>query len=235
MQLLIDLKNNKLAEEEGYKHDGKTLTMDEITAQSFIFFLAGFETSSTTMTFALYELAKNQEIQKKVRHEMEAVLARHDGKITYDCVQEMKYLNQVLDETLRKYPPVPFITRECVKDYKVPDQDVIIEKGTRVVVSIFGIHYDEEYYPDPEKFDPERFNEENSSSRHQYAHIPFGEGPRICIGLRFGLMQSKVGLTSLLTKYNFTLNQKTKQPLTFQRHSFILAADGDVWLNAEKL
>jgi cytochrome P450 family 6 len=235
MQLLIDLKNNKLAEAEGYKHDGKTLTMDEITAQSFIFFLAGFETSSTTMTFALYELAKNQEIQKKVRHEMEAVLARHDGKITYDCVQEMKYLNQVLDETLRKYPPVPFITRECVKDYKVPDQDVIIEKGTRVVVSIFGIHYDEEYYPDPEKFDPERFNEENSSSRHQYAHIPFGEGPRICIGLRFGLMQSKVGLTSLLRKYNFTLNQKTKQPLTFQRHSFILAADGDVWLNAEKL
>ncbi|KAJ3618441.1 hypothetical protein MTP99_006436 [Tenebrio molitor] len=140
IQLLIDLKNNKLAEEEGYKHDGKTLTMDEITAQSFIFFLAGFEGSATTMTFALYELAKNQEIQKKVRHEMETVLARHDGKITYDSVQEMKYLNQVLDETLRKYPPIPFITRECVKDYKIPDQDIIIEKGTRVVVSIFGIH-----------------------------------------------------------------------------------------------
>jgi cytochrome P450 family 6 len=100
MQLLIDLKNNKLAEEEGYKHDGKTLTMDKITAQSFIFFLAGFETASTTMTFALYDLAKNQEIQKKVRHEMETVLARHEGKITYDSVQEMKYLNQVLDGTV---------------------------------------------------------------------------------------------------------------------------------------
>jgi cytochrome P450 family 6 len=162
-------------------------------------------------------------------------LARHDGKITYDSVQEMKYLNQVLDETLRKYPPVPFITRDCVEDYKVPDQDIIIEKGTRVVVSIFGIHYDEEYYPNPETFDPERFNEENSRSRHQYAHIPFGEGPRICIGLRFGMMQSKVGLTSLLRKYNFTLNQKTKQPLTFQCNSFILAADGEVWLDAEKL
>jgi cytochrome P450 family 6 len=235
MQLLIDLKNNKLAEAEGYKHDGKTLTMDEITAQSFIFFLAGFETSSTTMTFALYELAKNQEIQKKVRHEMETVLARHDGKITYDSMQEMKYLNHVLDETLRKYPPVPFITRDCVEDYKVPNQDVIIEKGTRVVIPIFGIHYDEDYYPDPEKFDPERFNEENSSSRHQYAHIPFGEGPRICIGLKFGMMQSKVGLTSLLRKYNFTLNPKTKQPLTFQSNSFVLAADGEVWLDAEKL
>jgi cytochrome P450 family 6 len=214
IQLLIDLKNNKLAEEEGYKHDGKTLTMDEITAQSFIFFLAGFETSSTTMTFALYELAKNQEIQKKVRHEIETVLARHDGKITYDSMQEMKYLNQVLNgtvkvvgfsncfnfgftETMRKYPPLPFITRDCVEDYKVPNQDVIIEKGTRVVIPILGIHYDEDYYPDPEKFDPERFNEENSSSRHQYAHIPFGEGPRICIGTTEGNAR-RIKLTTLL-------------------------------------
>jgi cytochrome P450 family 6 len=84
-----------------------------------------------------------------------------------------------------------------VKDYKVPDQDVIIEKGTQVVVSILGIHYDEEYYSDPEKFDPERFNEENSSSRHQYAHIPFGEGPRICIGTTEG-NERNIKLTTLL-------------------------------------
>ena len=115
-----------------------------------------------------------------------------------------------------------------------------------------GIHYDEEYYPDPEKFDPERFNEENSRSRPQYAHLPFGEGPRICIGtvsssfsstktnlkcagLRFGLMQSKVGLASLLMKYKFTLNEKTQRRPEFMIDSFVITPEEEIWLNAEKI
>lgn len=76
------------------------------------------------------------------------------------------------------------MTRQCVKQYKIPDQDINIEKGIKVVIPILGIHHDEEYFPDPEKFDPDRFNEENSKNRHPYAHIPFGEGPRICIGIK---------------------------------------------------
>ena len=105
MQMLIDMKNNKLAEEEGYKHDGTTLSMDEIAAQSFVFFIAGFETSSTTMTFALYELAKHQDVQEKLRNEIRSVLAKHDGKITYDAIQEMKYMNQVIDGTIITIKP----------------------------------------------------------------------------------------------------------------------------------
>ncbi|RZB39007.1 p450 domain containing protein [Asbolus verrucosus] len=182
IQLLIDLKNNTIAEEEGYQHDGKTLTIEEVAAQSFVFFVAGFETSSTTMTFALYELARRQDLQQKVRDEIETVLAKHQGKITYEAIQDMKYMDQVINETLRKYPPVPFLTRKCVKDYKVPGDDVVIEKDTAVIIPILPIHYDKEYFPDPEKFDPERFTEENKNSRHSYAHIPFGEGPRMCIG-----------------------------------------------------
>jgi cytochrome P450 family 6 len=96
MQLLIDLKNNKLAEEDGYKHDGRTLTVEEIAAQSVVFFVAGFETSSTTMSFALYELAKNQDIQEKVREEVKSVLAKYDGKITYEAIHDMKYMDLVL-------------------------------------------------------------------------------------------------------------------------------------------
>ncbi|XP_044261565.1 cytochrome P450 6a2-like [Tribolium madens] len=235
LQLLINLKNSKIAEEEGYQHDGKTLTLEEIAAQCFVFFLAGFETSSTTMTFALYEMAKNQEIQNKVREEISTVLKKHDGKITYESIQDMKYMNQVIDETLRKYPPVPFVTRKCIADYKIPDEDIVIDKGTTVMIPILGIHYDKDYYPNPEKFDPERFTEENKNARHHYAHIPFGEGPRICIGMRFGLMQSKVGLTSLLKNYKFTVSKKTKEPLKMQVQSFILAAEGEVWLDAHKL
>ncbi|XP_063929823.1 probable cytochrome P450 6a23 [Zophobas morio] len=235
MQLLIDLKNNKLSSESGYKHDGNSLTVEEIAAQSFVFFIAGFETSSTTMNFALYELARHQDIQDKLRDEINAVLAKNNGEITYGAIQEMKYMDQVIDETLRKYPPVSRLARICVKDYKIPDQNVVIEKGTAVEIPVYAIHYDKEYYPDPEKFDPERFNEENKSKRHHFTHLPFGEGPRICIGMRFGLMQSKVGLTALLKNYKFTVNKKTMEPLKINPTGGILSAEGDVWLSAEKI
>ncbi|RZC37404.1 p450 domain containing protein, partial [Asbolus verrucosus] len=227
IQLLIDMKNNKFVDEDNEKIEDGGLTMNEVAAQSFVFFLAGFETSSTLMTFTLYELARNQDIQEKLRDEIKTVLAKHEGKITYDSIQELKYMNQVIDESLRKYPPAPLTNRKCVKDYKVPGEDLIIEKGTTVIIPILAIHRDEEYYPDPEKFDPERFSEENKKSRHHYAHIPFGEGPRICIGMRFGLMQAKVGLTSVLRNFRFTVNKKTKEPLKMQINSNILSAEGD--------
>lgn len=92
------------------------------------------------------------------------------------------YLCIVL-EALRKYPPGPFITRKCTIDYKIPNSDIIIDKDSHVMIPIKNIHYDEDIYEDPEKFDPERFSSENKSKRHAYAHLPFGEGPRNCIGL----------------------------------------------------
>jgi cytochrome P450 family 6 len=85
-------------------------------------------------------------------------------------------------ETLRKYPPLTFLNRHCTKDYKIPDTNLVVEKGVQVVVPVLGLHKDPEYFPDPEKFDPERFSEETKSRRPNYVYLPFGEGPRICIG-----------------------------------------------------
>ena len=84
---------------------------------------------------------------------------------------------------MRKFPPVAFVNRLCTKDYKIPDEDTVIEKGTLVAISILGIHRDADYFPDPEKYDPGRFSEENKKKMHSYAYIPFGKGPRSCIGI----------------------------------------------------
>ncbi|CAH1994035.1 unnamed protein product [Acanthoscelides obtectus] len=232
LQCLIDLKSQ---EEQTHKKDGKSLTMDEIAAQSFIFFIAGFETSSTTMTFALYELALHPEIQDKAREEIVQVLKRHAGEFSYDAVNELVYLKQIIDETLRKYPALPLITRVCVKDYKLPGTNVMIEKGTKVIIPISGIHHDDSNYEDPEKFDPERFSEASKEKINPYAHLAFGEGRRICIGMRFGIIQTKVGLASILKNYKVRLNEKTKTPLKISIRSFIPTTDGGMWLTIEKI
>ncbi|KAF2897406.1 hypothetical protein ILUMI_08770 [Ignelater luminosus] len=251
MHLLIQLKNNVKIEENNLgklksnlQSNGNissnssnelSLTMNELTAQAFVFFIAGFETSSTTTTFCLYELVQNPELQEKVRQEINTVLEKYDGKVTYDAVMEMPYLEKCINEALRKYPPVPLHTRECTEDYTVPGTDIVLKKGTSVFIPVMGIQNDPEYFPNPDKFDPERFSEENKAKRHSAAWTPFGDGPRACIGLRFGLMQTKVGLITLLNRFRFTLHPNTKLPLCFDPKGFVLTADNGIWLNAERI
>lgn len=168
------------------------------------------------MMFCLYELALNLNIQKKLQDEVDKVLERYEQKLTYECVQEMGYLDKVIKgkeitkisfrisskkvntneniweiwklftETMRKYPPVPLHFRQCTKAYKVKrsevEEEFVIDKGTGVLIPVLGIHRDPEYYPEPDKFDPDRFSPEEKAKRHHYSYIPFGEGPRICIG-----------------------------------------------------
>lgn len=98
---------------------------------------------------------------------------------------------------MRKYPSFYNILRRCCADYTIPDTNVVIEKGTMVAIPVLALHYDEEYYPDPNKFDPERFNKSNVQSRPQCVYMPFGEGPRICIG-NFFLASNYILITLIL-------------------------------------
>ncbi|KAJ4434864.1 hypothetical protein ANN_23435, partial [Periplaneta americana] len=242
MQLLIQLKNKGRIEDEHATHIASSdksddgLSMDSVIAQAFVFYSAGFETSSTTITFCLYELAQNPDIQERVREEIHASLRKYGENVTYDSIQEMGYLDKVVAETLRKYPALPFLTRECVQSYKIPGSDVVVDKGTPVVIPVLALHRDPKYYPDPDRFNPERFNEEEKTKRHQCVYLPFGEGPRICIGMRFGLMQVKVGLVSLLSRYKFCVCKKTASPLLMDpRISFFSSSLGGVWLQIRRL
>lgn len=140
-----------------------------------VFFLAGFETSSTALSYALYELALNQELQDRTRVEIEKVLAEHDGKITYDAIMSMEWCGQVISESLRKYPPGNVLLRTCTKEYQVPGTKYIIDKGSNLMLPMSAIHNDPEYFPNPKKFDPERFSPEAVKERNPFAFLPFGK------------------------------------------------------------
>ncbi|KYN10953.1 putative cytochrome P450 6a20, partial [Trachymyrmex cornetzi] len=208
------------------------LTMTEAAATSYGLFLGGFETSATTATFALYELAQHQDIQDKVCKEIDKVLEKH-GELTYDAVSEMTYLHKVINETMRKYPPIPLVNRICTKEINLPTTNIHVPKGTLITIPIIGLHRDPSIYPNPDKFDPERFNADEIEARHSYAYLPFGEGPRNCIGSRFGYMQIKAGLVSLLSRYTFKLHPQTPVPLIFSEKGFTLIAKTGVYLIIE--
>ncbi|XP_044761018.1 probable cytochrome P450 6a14 [Coccinella septempunctata] len=238
MQLLIHLKNggSRLTDaEDKNSTENMSITIDEVAAQAFIFFEAGYESSSNTMSFCLYELSCNLHVQERAREEIFRVLDKYGGVLTYDAVEEMKYLEQVLCETLRKYPPLSSLYRICTETYQLPGTDVVLEKGTRVLIPTYGIHHDPEYYLDPEKFDPDRFGADRRGAKLDCTFLPFGIGPRVCIGLRFGKLQTKVGLISLLRHFEFSLSESTTVPLEFDPESFTLSAKGKLWLKYKKI
>ncbi|KAG5669769.1 hypothetical protein PVAND_000063 [Polypedilum vanderplanki] len=231
--MLLQLKN------EG-KLDGDVTNVGRIShtdmlAACFVFFVAGFETSSTALAYALYELAVNQELQDRTRDEIEKVLSNYDGKVTYEALMNMNYPGQVISESLRKYTPGNVLMRKCTKEYKIPDTDIVIEKGRMVFLPMHAIHNDPEYFPDPEKFDPDRFSPEMEKERNPFTFLPFGEGMRICMGLRFGLIQTRLGLVSVLRKYRVTLNEKTVHPIRLDPKDVTMMPYGGIWLNTEHI
>lgn len=135
------------------------------------------------MTFMAYELVKNPEIQRKLQQEIDEVNENLNGKsITYEVLQKMKYMDQVVSETFRLWPAAPIIDRMCSKDFELEYDDgkkIHFEAGRNFYLPIYGLHHDEKYFPNPETFDPERFSEENKDNINRDAYMPFGVGPRL--------------------------------------------------------
>lgn len=206
-----------------------------MAAESFIFFTGGFETSSSTLTFCLYELALNPDIQKKLREEIKSGLVSNEGVISYDLLFHYKYLEMVIRETLRKYPTIPAMLRKCTKEYQNPETNLVIIEGQNLLIPIYSIHHDPDYYPEPGKFDPERFSPENIEVRDPLTFLAFGEGPRGCIGSRFAMLQVKLALVKLLTNYEFTVGEKTTIPMKFIAAAPFLAPVGGMWLEVKRL
>ncbi|EDO36004.1 predicted protein, partial [Nematostella vectensis] len=197
--------------------DGKRknkLSDDEIVAQCFTFILAGFQNTSNTMAFTSYLLALNPDKQDRLIEEIDDVAATVGDNFDYDTVLGMEYLDMVVQEALRLYPPGFRLGRTCNQSCTINGQ--FFPKGCLVMIPVYAIHRDPEIWPEPEKFQPERFTAEAKQARHPYAYLPFGEGPRNCIGMRFALLKVKMALVYILRHYRLERCPETEVPLQLQ-------------------
>ncbi|BES99906.1 cytochrome P450 [Nesidiocoris tenuis] len=212
--LKSDLSNDDTKTKENYE-----LTDEAMVGHSFIFLVAGFDAAATTMMYMAYEFSLNPDIQAKAAEEVAQVVKQRNGVLNYDTARDMQYLTMCLYETLRLHTFVPMLFRQCTKTYTFPGTSLTVEPGQRLFVPIAGIHKDPEYYPEPDQFKPERFAPD--VVRPNCTFLPFGDGPRICIAMRFVLMEIKLCMAQILLKYSISLDPSTKLPLEMDPKNFV--------------
>ncbi|NXV45899.1 CP3A9 protein, partial [Uria aalge] len=214
LQLMIESQNSG----NEANHYDKALTDTEILSQAFIFIFAGYESISSTLSYVAYELATHPDVQQKTLEEIDSILP-NKAPLTYDAMMQMEYLDMTVSETLRLYPLGGRLERTCKRDVEI--NGVTIPKGTVVIIPPYTLHHNPEYWPNPEEFRPERFSKENKETIDPYTYLPFGAGPRNCIGMRFALLTLKVAITALLQHFTFQTCKDTQVPLKLSSQGFL--------------
>ncbi len=181
--------------------DGEGMSDELILSESMQLLVAGHETSSNGLSWLLYLLSQQPECLERVREEFYAVLG--DAPLTFSDVPRLEFATQVIQEGLRLYPPFWMIDRMAVADDRVGDLE--IPAGSTVIVYVYGAHHAPRYWENPEHFDPERFTKAKQKLQTPFTHLPFGGGPRGCIGSNYAMLQVLMILSDLLRKYDFEL------------------------------
>ena len=180
--------------------DGQSsLTDAEIREQVLIFLLAGYETTSTALTYALHLLGRHPDVQRRVRAEAETIAS--ERTLTAQDAAALQYTTMALKETMRLYPPAPFTGRQAVQDDQIGGYH--IPAGADVVLAPWITHRHPQFWDQPERFNPDRFTPELEKARHRYAWFPFGGGPRACIGQHFSMLESVIALAMLVRDFEF--------------------------------
>lgn len=233
LQLMLNAHHDTHVDEsenvQSYMYEGdankwkaRGLTMDEIVGNSILFLLVGYDTTSNALAFTAYNLATHSDCQEKLIEEIDGVLGKEPP--TYDNVQKLEYLERVFCETLRLYP-------SACRTHRLAEKDIIVEgytipKGTDISFPIYSIHRDPRFWETPIKFDPERFTSENKARRHPYAYLPFGHGPRSCIGMRLAQVEMKLAIVSILQHYRFKTCDETEIPLKLSKANLLKPENG---------
>ncbi|OXU20727.1 hypothetical protein TSAR_010092 [Trichomalopsis sarcophagae] len=211
LQLMMDArdKNSKL-------------DLVEMTAQAFLFFVAGFETASSNMSLMAHEIAVNPDVQEKLHAEIDEVSEKSGDKVTYEAIANMPYLDAVFQETLRLHPQLAFLSRVCSKTFELPPalpgaKPYVMKVGEEIMIPVTGIHQDPTFFEEPTKFNPERFLEKKITTTGDPKSLGFGMGPRMCIGNRFAILETKVLFFYLLRKHTLQPCSKTCLPLKYHK------------------
>jgi len=181
--------------------DGEGMSDELVLSESMQLLVAGHETSSNALSWLLYLFSSRPDCLERVREEFDSVLG--DSPLTYSDVPRFEFTTQVIQEALRLYPPFWMVDRMAVADDRAGDLE--IPRGSTVIVYVYGAHHAPRHWQDPERFDPGRFNKTNEKLQAPFTYLPFGAGPRGCIGGNYAMLQILMILSSLLRKYDFEL------------------------------
>lgn len=212
--------------------------IDSIIADLIIFYVDTYETSSSAAASLFYFLATYKKVQEKLRDHLSGVLKESGGNLTYETLKSMNYLDQVTNESLRLIPPLGAIMKVCTEEITLEGSDGLkchLKPGDPVFVPVMGLHMDPKHYAEPELFDPERFSPENTAKRNKCVFLPFGEGPRMCLGMRFANIMLKLVTSKLLSKFSVEYSSKTKEPFEFDPTTILTAVKGGLWVRFKKL
>jgi cytochrome P450 family 6 len=206
-----------------------------LVANVIILFFSGFDTTSSALSLAIGYLAKNQDVQEKLFQEInDAIVNNGVDELDYETIQTLPYLDKVIMETLRIYFSNN-IERECTKDYKLPGSSFVIPKGMLIIIPASGFHRDGRYFPDPDNFNPDNnFSEQAKANRPSYSFLPFGQGPRACIGIRFALLMAKACLVKVVGTFRLLEGSKMPRDFVLDPSSFTGMPEGGVWCKAER-
>lgn len=208
----------------------KFMTDTMINRTLMQFFLDGYDTVSALLSMVFYFVAIDPEVQDRLLAEIDDMASKVGANITGDDVKELKYLDQVFHESSR-LAAFAFTVRRCTKSWKIPGTDVVIPEDMAVMIPIQGLHSDPKYFPDPDKFDPERFTPENKLNMKTGTFLPFGMGPRACIGMQIALMEARILMYQVFRNFRLEPCEKTVIPIKWRTDHFN-RIDGGVKLKA---
>jgi len=195
LSMLMDVKDEET---------GETMSKQQLRDELMTIFLAGNETSSNALSWTLYLLSQNPEKEKKMMDEIEEKLV--DGfELNYKTVGEFHYVKQVIEESMRVYPPVWTVGRRAIEDDELGGYK--IAKQTNVLVPIIYLHHSERFWEEPQKFLPERFAPDKRNGIDRFVYFPFGGGPRVCIGNNFAMLEMEIILITLYRKFTFKVKE----------------------------
>ncbi|XP_066904854.1 cytochrome P450 4g15 isoform X2 [Halyomorpha halys] len=207
----IDADENEIGEKKrlpflesliDQSQNGDKLTDQDIIDQINTIMFEGHDTTAAVSSFFLCVMAARQDLQEKCIEEINSIFGDSERPVIFQDTLEMKYLEKCIMETLRLFPPVPIIARELEQEVPIKSENLILPKGSAVVICPFKIHRRPDIYPDPETFDPDRFLPQNAVNRHYYSFLPFSAGPRGCVGRKYAMLKLKILLANILRKFH---------------------------------